>query len=971
MVSEYTYTFYIQPANINDDKDTADGEFWVRDANDGELLANNSGPWSLNHSEDITIDIDSHPWIEFEIEAQSSSPGSIDFDWAFFSDETGSFTQITADDSELPITEVGVLDYRPPILSIDSVSSTAGEVDLSWSHPTDETFDVLWSPESQYVDGSPDESDSYTTIISSTSSTTAVHDSPENGNNYYAVQAVENGRSLLSNEEVAQILGTPSGVSQTVTGDDQIDVSWNYDGDANFAVEVSEQGGAYEAVTTTASTSITYSATPSTNSHRFRVRAESAGDEGGWAYTETVDTDPSNLSVTTVASREIGLAWDGIRDANDYEILRAESTGSNPLDYSPVGTTGGLTTFTDTSLEDGERYYYRVRAVYPGTDSQPTNEVDATTPLPTPALDALDTATAREIVVEYTLTDNSSDGDLTIERSDDGGSTWTTVTTVTNLSTTEYTDSGLLDGMEYAYRLTRETDHASVQSGTLSATTILPAPTDLEVVDVRDDAADVQFRDTANNKQGYRVFAGPDGYLEFDASQSQYVEIPDVLPLSDSITVSAFVELGATQESYFLKNYGGSGSEQHFLLGAGPGVPSSSIAFVVDDGGESLSASATYDEGTLYHVTGVFDTDDNEVRLYIDGELVDTTSVDSDFRPDWTERKTRLGASNEGENHPLEGEMHGATVHDRALSNNEIEKLSDGEVSSDELVAYWLFNQGAGDKLTDYSGNGNDGTLQNDPTWVGGEPLEQNDEDIDPQYRLDYTNGYTAAQVDVPATRDGITIVARFTTDTETDDDQALVDADQHLIQIENLASGEGQYRAWPNTSGPANKAIPPNGLSAGETYEVVWTYDYGTDVGDFYHNAENIDTDTYGHLDEINPIDEIETGTWSSGKRKLMGGMDRVLMYDRKLTNSEVSDIYNGDAPEAGKIIEYDYTGGPGNTALTDRSSNGWDGQFVNTPEWSAPLSPITHTLSDLRNGEAYVTRASVFTDDVEAFDI
>jgi hypothetical protein len=530
---------------------------------------------------------------------------------------------------------------------------------------------------------------------------------------------------------------------------------------------------------------------------------------------------------------------------------------------------------------------------------------------------------------------------------------------------TTYEDTGLPNGTQYYYRIGAVVDGSEVGlSNEVAPTTILPAPTDLEVVDVRDDAADVQFRDTANNKQGYRVFAGLDGYLEFDASQSQYVDIPDVLPLSDSITVSAFVELGATQESYILNNYGGTGSEQHFLLGTGAGVPNSSIAFFVDDGGASLSASATYDEGTLYHVTGVFDTDDNEVRLYIDGELVDTTSVDSDFRPDWTERKTRLGAGTEGASNPLEGEMHGATVHDRALSNNEIEKLSDGEVSSDELVAYWLFNQGTGDKLTDYSGNGNDGTLQNDPTWVGGGTLN-------PQYGLDYTNGYTAAQVDVPATRDGITIVARFTTDTETDDGQALVGADQHLIQIENLASGEGQYRAWSNTSGPSKKAIPLNGLSAGETYEVVWTYDYSADVGDFYHNAEHIETYEDGHLDEINPIDEIETGTWGSGQKKLMGGMDRVLIYDRKLTNSEVSDVYNGDAPEAGKILEYDYTGGPGNTALTDRSSNGWDGQFVNTPEWSAPLSPITHTLSDLRNGEAYVTRASVFIDDVEAFDI
>ena len=241
----------------------------------------------------------------------------------------------------------------------------------------------------------------------------------------------------------------------------------------------------------------------------------------------------------------------------------------------------------------------------------------------------------------------------------------------------------------------------------------------------------------------------------------------------------------------------------------------------------------------------------------------------------------------------------------------------------DPKVPLWTFDtDGPGTALTDRSSNGWDGQFVNTPEWSA--PLEQNGEDIDPQYSLDYTNGYTAAQIDVPATRDGITIVARFTTDTETDGGQALVEADQHLIQIENLASGEGRYHAWSNTSGPANKATPPNGLSAGETYEVVWTYDYGTDMGDFYHNAENIDTYTAGHLDEINPIDEIKTGAYRSGERNLMGRMDRVLMYDRKLTNSEVSDVYNGDAPEAGKIIEYDYTGGAGVTSVVDERDLG-----------------------------------------------
>ncbi|EMA69327.1 Fibronectin type III domain protein [Halorubrum aidingense JCM 13560] len=178
-------------------------------------------------------------------------------------------------------------------------------------------------------------------------------------------------------------------------------------------------------------------------------------------------------------------------------MLRAESSGSDPADYTAVATPSA-SLYTDTDLEDGEQYYYRVRAIYSGTPSQPTGEVDATTPLPSPTIDTLDTTTAREISVEYTLPDDSTDGDLTIERSEDDGATWTTIATVTDLSATTYTDTGLLDGEEYTYRLTRDTGDASAESID-SAITDLPAPTVLAPDAAGDTHLGVSWDATHNN----------------------------------------------------------------------------------------------------------------------------------------------------------------------------------------------------------------------------------------------------------------------------------------------------------------------------------------------------------------------------------------------------------------------------------------------------------------------------------------
>ncbi|PHQ43953.1 hypothetical protein Z052_02090 [Halorubrum sp. C191] len=76
---------------------------------------------------------------------------------------------------------------------------------------------------------------------------------------------------------------------------------------------------------------------------------------------------------------------------------------------------------------------------------------------------------------------------------------------------------------------------------------------------------------------------------------------------------------------------------------------------------------------------------------------------------------------------------------------------------------WYEFNQGSGDTLVDYSGNGNDGTLQNSPTWVGGGDLTQNGGDLAPVSFPRYWDK-TGFQSDVEnvGPQDGFEIVGRL-----------------------------------------------------------------------------------------------------------------------------------------------------------------------------------------------------------------
>ncbi|ELZ48976.1 hypothetical protein C464_06180 [Halorubrum coriense DSM 10284] len=575
-----------------------------------------------------------------------------------------------------------------------------------------------------------------------------------------------------------------------------------------------------------------------------------------------------------------------------------------------------------------------------------------TTPA-TPSNLSLDASTGREITATWSLSASVAAKADVRDTETWFGPTGDSLTGVNRDSGMEtYTFTNLLDGERYRVEVNdsiiqhrRGSPGVEIDSERAAgeATTNLPAPTALTVSGVTADSADVLFEDNANNKAGYRAYSGPVSSFEAQGDFDAWTEQKGFQRVDD--------------ESYF----GDWSAYAQRPSGDSDSQPRASRVY--HDGGEQIRAFEFYWRETENSYGG-------GVRLKnSNGDYELGVATDN---PAWV-----IDDAN-GQREPATGEggyshwVRFLVVFDWSAGTFSVDFESYGPDEATYSESDIPLKQGVDVEtveLWNYHvvGGWGDGALE--MWWDGISTYTQNGGDLPPQYSLNYTNGYTKADTNISNARGGFSIAVRFALDGTANSKQSLVGAGQHLLQIEDLSSG-GSYRAWSHTNGPSESALPSSDFVSGDVHEVVWTYDYGTDTGDFYHDGEKIKTYTENHLDDIEQIGTVETGSWSDGERRLQGKIDTVRIYDRKLSDAEALDVLGASPPTAGLLIKYDYDGGPSNTSLEDKSPNGWDGDFANSPEWAPPLSRVKKTLSDLKNGEAYVTRASIFTDDTEVFD-
>ncbi len=86
---------------------------------------------------------------------------------------------------------------------------------------------------------------------------------------------------------------------------------------------------------------------------------------------------PSTLSATATYG-QVALAWTPVAGATSYNVKRSITSGGPYGNIANVSTTN----YVDTSVFNGNTYYYVVSALNPGGESANSSEVSATVPLP-------------------------------------------------------------------------------------------------------------------------------------------------------------------------------------------------------------------------------------------------------------------------------------------------------------------------------------------------------------------------------------------------------------------------------------------------------------------------------------------------------------------------------------------------------------------------------------------------------------
>ena len=315
----------------------------------------------------------------------------------------------------------------------------------------------------------------------------------EDGNTYYyKVRALDadgtaGAWSSVVSVTYKQILPAP-----TVTGGNDSQgrptLKWNaVSGAAKYEVyRARSKDGDYIKYSTVTGTSYTNTSyIENGNTYYYKVRALNAnGTAGAWSSVVSV-TYKQTLSAPTVtggndAQGRPTLKWNAVSGAAKYEVYRARSKDGDYIKYSTV--TG--TSYTNTSyIEDGNTYYYKVRALDAnGTAGawssivSVTYRAASTGTLPAPTVTGGNDAQGRPTLTWKAVT-GAAKYEVYRARSLNGDYIKYSTVTGTSYTNTSYIESG--NTYYYKVRALKSDGTAGAWSSVVSVTykQTLPAPT--------------------------------------------------------------------------------------------------------------------------------------------------------------------------------------------------------------------------------------------------------------------------------------------------------------------------------------------------------------------------------------------------------------------------------------------------------------------------------------------------------------
>jgi titin len=297
----------------------------------------------------------------------------------------------------------------------------------------------------------------------------------------------------VSTPPAAPTNARPSGITKN-----SIQIFWNDNSqtETNFLIRKSTDGVNFSDLTQVAKDTTSYTDTglAGDTTYSYRVYAvNTAGKSDGSNVTEgktlpAAPADPSDLTATAVSQTEIQLAWhDNSGNESGFKIERSTDAFGTPANVVQIAVVGaGVTSYSDTGLNIGTHYWYRVRAYNTGDDSGYSNTADAATfPTAPTGPTGLTISVQSSSTLVLSWKDNSSNEDtFQVERSTNGSfSSSQVIASVPGsiAATGTYTDStGLNPNATYYYRVAAvNLGGTSGYSNPASALTLPSAPANL------------------------------------------------------------------------------------------------------------------------------------------------------------------------------------------------------------------------------------------------------------------------------------------------------------------------------------------------------------------------------------------------------------------------------------------------------------------------------------------------------------